>query len=113
VPDTDHNPGLAELSRQVRDVLTRFEVLANKLEANFLSKEIFKLYSDGVTRELEHVSKALDVEVKAEKERNDQLGKRISDIEGNITWLVRVIVAAIVVALIAGLGIAAKAGGGG
>ena len=120
----EHNPGLAELSRQVQGVLARFESLANKLEANFINKEIFRLYSDGVARELEHVLKAIDEKVVAEKERDaqldkrlseidSQLGRRVSDIEGNITWIVRVIIGAIILALIAGLGIAAKAKGGG
>ena len=108
----DSPPGVGELSRQVREVLGRFEGLANKLEANFVNKDIFKLYSDGVTRELEHVSKALDMQVQAEKERNDQLEKRISKLEGNVTWVVRIVIAAVIVALLAGIGIS-KAGGGG
>ena len=110
MPDTP--PGVGELSRQVREVLGRFEGLANKLETNFVNKDIFKLYSDGVTRELEHVSKAIDIQVLAEKERNDQLEKRISKLEGNITWVVRIVIAAIIVALLAAIGIS-KAGGGG
>lgn len=105
-------PGVGELARQVRDVLGRFESLANKLETQFVSKEIFKLYTDGVTRELEHLSKAADQSVAMEKERNEQLERRISKLESNLTWVVRIVIAAVVVALLAGIGIS-KAGGGG
>jgi hypothetical protein len=122
--EPEYGPGLPELSRQVRDVLARFEALANKLEANFINKEIFRLYSDGVTRELEHISRSLDQQVQAEKERNGDLDKRlavvegnldkrISALEGNITWVVRAVIGAIIIALLAGIGIAAKAKGGG
>jgi hypothetical protein len=105
-------PGVGELSRQVREVLGRFEGLVNKLEAQFVTKEIFKLYTDQMTRELEHLIKGQDQQVAAEKERNDQLDKRIAKIESNITWIVRLVLAAVVVALLAGIGLS-KAGGGG
>jgi hypothetical protein len=105
-------------------VLGRFEGLASKLESQFISKDIFKLYSDGVARELEHLvtrmnstdisqAKALDIAVAAEKERNEQLEKRISKLEANITWIVRIVVAAVIVAVLAAAGFKAKAGGGG
>lgn len=120
----DHQPGLAELARQVQGVLARFEALAGKLEANFLTKEIFRLYSDGVARELEHISKSLDAKAEAEKERDSHLEKRIADVEGslgkrissvedNITWVVRIVIGAIILALLAVVGITAKAKGGG
>lgn len=105
-------------------MLARFENLANKLDANFINKEIFRLYSDGVTRELEHIVKSLDSKADAEKERDAQLDRRIADvesrlggriteIEGNITWVVRVVIGAIILALLAGVGFVAKVKGGG
>lgn len=123
MPDSANPPGLGELSRQVREVLARYEAIANKLEANFVNKEIFKLYTDGVTRELEHLSDAAKSQIAAlaeadkaqkvaEKERNDRLEQRISKLEGNFTWVVRIVVAAVIVAVLAGVGIS-KAGGGG
>jgi len=111
VPDTQNSPALGELSRQVRDVLTRYEGIANKLETNFVTKEFFKLYTDGLARELEHASRAADRQAAAEKERNDQLDKRVSKLESNITWVVRVVIAAIVVAVLAAIGISRSGGG--
>lgn len=125
MPDTGAHPGLAELSRLVRDVLQRFESLATKLESQFVNKDIFKLYSDGVARELEHLvsrmnstdsshAKALELAVAAERERNEQLENRISKLESNITWIVRIVVAAVILAVLAAVGIGrVKAGGGG
>lgn len=125
------NPGLAELSRLVRDVLQRFEGLATKLETQFINKDVFKLYSDGITREIEHLlsrviaaestwSKNLDASVAAERERNDQLDKRnaqlekrVELLEGNIRWVVRLVIAAVIAFVLAAVGLNAKAGGGG
>lgn len=110
----DQHPGLAELARQVRDVLNRFEGLASKFEATFLTKEIFKLYSDGVERELEHFSQALTKAATAEKEHNDQLERRIAALESSVTWVVRLVIAAVIAALLAGIFVTKqKAGGGG
>lgn len=125
MPDSATPPGLGELSRLVRDVLMRFENLATKLETQFVNKDIFKLYSDGVARELEHLvtrmnatdtstAKALDLSVAAEKERNEQLERRISKLEAHLTWVVRVVAAAVILAVLAAVGIGRiKAGGGG
>lgn len=106
MPDTGNQaPTPGELSRQVREVLGRFEALLNKLDTQFVSNAIFKLYSDGVARELEHLVKGQDVMVLAEKDRNDQLEKRISKVEGNITWVVRIVIAAVILAILAALGL--------
>lgn len=121
MPDSGGPPGVGELSRQVREVLTRFEQLVNKLETQFVNKDFFKLYTDGVNRELEHLvkshaelkqdaSKSVDTLERAEKDRNDQLEKRIAQLEGNITWIVRIVIAAIVVAVLAAVGFS-KSGG--
>lgn len=131
MPDSGAQPGLAELSRLVRDVLNRFESLATKLESQFISKDVFKLYSDSATRELEHLisrlgsaeqawTKNLADAVAAEKERNDnlekrnaQLEKRIELLEGNNRWIVRLIIAAVIAFVLAAVGISTKAAGGG
>lgn len=108
------HPGLAELARQVRDVLGRFEALANKFEATFLTKEFFKLYSDGITRELEHLSQSMVSSTVAEKEHNDQLERRIASLESTLTWVVRLVIAAVIAALLAGIFVTkGKTGGGG
>lgn len=124
-------PGLGELSRLVRDVLQRFETLATKLESQFINKDVFTLYSDGIKRELEHLvsrmnsadqtwTKNLADTVAAERERNDQLEKRnvqlekrIESLEGNIRWVVRLVIAAVIAFVLAAVGISAKAAGGG
>ena len=124
-------PGLAELSRLVRDVLHRFESLATKLETQFINKDVFNLYTTGVARELEQLvarmnsadqalTKGLADTVGAEKERNEQLGKRddqlerrLAEVEGNIRWIVRLVIAAVVMFVLAAVGISARAGGGG
>lgn len=95
-------------------MLGRFEALANKFEATFLTKEFFKLYSDGITRELEHISQSLVASALAEKEHNDQLERRIASLESTLTWVVRLVIAAVIAALLAGIFVTkGKTGGGG
>lgn len=121
MPDSGGPPGVGELSRQVREVLARFEQLVNKLETQFVNKDFFRLYTDGVEREIKHLrqaqadlkqdaGKSVDTLERAEKDRNDQLEKRIAQLEGNITWIVRIVLAAIVVAVLAAVGFS-KSGG--
>lgn len=107
MPDSgNQSPTPGELSRTVRDVLGRFEALANKLDVQFVNKDIFKLYSDGVARELEHL-------IKGQEQRDAQLEQRIQKLENNITWVVRIVIGAVVLAVLAAIGISRIGSGGG
>jgi BMFP domain-containing protein YqiC len=110
--DETNWPTSADLARQLQATMGRFESLGNKLEAQFINKDMFALHMDAIRRELEILHKANEQMLLAEKERNDRLATRIDQLEGNFTWIVRIIIAAVVVAVLAGIGIS-KAGGGG
>lgn len=111
MPDSSLGPpGVGELSRQVREVLARFEQLVNKLETQFVTKDFFTLYTGGVTREIEHLADGAKNAEKTEKDRNDVLEKRIANLENNQRWVVRIVLAAVIVALLGIIGFG-KSGG--
>jgi hypothetical protein len=98
----EHEIGVAELSRQVRDVLARFQTLADRLENTYTTKEMFSLYKilvDQAIKTLQDKVIELDRD-KAEKSVETSLAQRIANLEDNQKWIARLIVSLIIVAVV-------------
>ena len=117
--------GIGELSRQVRDVLLRFEGLATRLETQFVRNDNFALYKQLVDVEL---AKLLDVvktlatveriasleeQVKkmASKDEVKPLAEKVADLEDDKKWLVRLVIGFIILGVLGALFAVSKAGG--
>ena len=99
-PDPD--VGVHELARQVRDVLTRFQLLAERLDNTYTTKEMFSLYKTLVDQSLTTLQEKfnkLDNE-KMETSVGADISRRLTKIEENQTWLVRLLVSLIIVAIV-------------
>ena len=123
-------PGIGELSRQVRDVLVRFEGLATRLETQFVRNDNFNLYKQlvdqaifnlqGTVAAMARADKLADVEgdmakkadvnyvtglnkrveTKAAKDVVDALVKRVDDLEDDRKWLIRLVIGFIILAVL-------------
>lgn len=119
--------GVAELARQVRDVLVRFQSLAERLDNTYLTKELFNLYKqlvdqtlNNIEKELEKLASAADVEelkknkadkseistwtdrVKSKADQSDlnSIDKRVSGVEDNLKWAVRLVLGLVILAIV-------------
>lgn len=93
---------IAELARQVREVLGRFQSLADRLDTSYVTKELFDLYQrsvDKTTTDLENDCQNLERD-KAEVLAFNDLARRVANIEDNQKWIVRLFLGLIVVAVI-------------
>jgi DNA-binding PucR family transcriptional regulator len=102
MPPPDNDIGVAELARQVRDVLMRFQALADRLDSAYTSKEMFSLYKilvDQALATLQEKVNNLDRD-KVEKSIADSTDQRLKKLEDNQTWLVRLLVSLIIVAVV-------------
>lgn len=109
-----------ELSRQLAAVLQRFEALANRLNETYVTRQVWDLASQNTKSSLEQldrdieklaskesVEKKADVtEIKNLKNQIDALEIRVKKQEENVTWLVRTILAFVILAIL-GTGLAA------
>ncbi len=93
---------IAELARQVQEVLRRFQGLADRLDTSYVSKEVFDLYKRSIDQSLTNAStNCSNLERdKAEKLAFDDAIRRIANIEDNMKWIVRLLLALIVVAVV-------------
>lgn len=110
------NPGLGELSRQVRDVLVRFEALAARLESQFVRSDLYGLYQKNVEQDLKDLSAictkaTTDLDSKLTREMS-HLSERVRSLEDNQKWLVRLIVSFVVLGVLAAAIGFQKANGG-
>lgn len=130
MPETDssHAPGLGELSRQVRDVLVRFEKLATQLESQFVRRDIYEWQRsqiessvktlDADLKELERTAEAnlKDLRGKIETERVTKdshvtLEGRVKSLEDNLRWVVRAVLLFVIVGILASAIVFNKPGG--
>lgn len=96
---------VGELSRQVRDVLLRFQGLADRLDTAYVSKEFYNLSQQLVDKSL----KALE-DGKASKSSVEELQKRIDDLEDDKKWLVRLVLSFIIIAILGAVFVASGVG---
>jgi hypothetical protein len=116
--------GVGELSRQVRDVLVRFEGLATRLDGQFVREDNFKLYQrlvDQAILSLQNAVKELasletvknlrfEVEGKASRGQVAGLEEDIKELQDDKKWLVRLIVGFIVMGVLAAVIVIPKLG---
>lgn len=104
-------PTVGELARGLQSVLVRFEGLIQRIELNYVQKDVYEL---GI-RLAEAADKALKTAIEAEEkdraESDDALRQRIEKLESNQTWLVRTIIGAVVLAVLAGVLVSKRAVG--
>lgn len=109
---SDDGIGIGELSRQVRDVFARFEGLAHRLEdGQFVRTDIFILYKENLSHlitSLQEKTRALSDE-KADKDTLAGLSERITQLEDDKKWLIRLVIGFVILAIL-GLLVAANGG---
>jgi hypothetical protein len=98
----EQDVGVHELARQVRDVLTRFQLLAERLDNTYTTKEMFSLYKTLVDQSLTTLQDKLNTleKDKLETSVGTDIARRLTKIEENQTWLVRLLVSLIIVAVV-------------
>ncbi len=127
-PQDPHSDGIGvgELSRQVQQVLMRFEGLAARLETQFVRTETYEMYKllvDQAIRNLQDTTKQLatfettqnlrtEVESKASKGLVTSLEQRVDDLEDDRKWLIRLVIGFIVLGVLGAIFIASKGGVG-
>ena len=115
---TDEGPGIGELSRQVRDVLSRFEGLAARLEQQFVRADNFAYYRqlvDQALATLQSTVKDLNDAIKKLPTDNEfaALENRVSELEDDKKWLTRLVLGFIILGVVGAVFALQKAGGGG
>jgi len=87
--DADFKPMLGEVARRLDDVFKRFEQLANDLPKTFVSKELYDAYRETATAQQDQLKIVIDNQ-----------SKRIEDLEDDKKWLWRLVVGAVIMALL-------------
>lgn len=99
-PNGDISVG--ELARQLRDVFTRIEGLARRLEDQFVSNKVLDLYRENVNQALAALEKnqRAHEQDKAEKSALTALETRVTSLEDDKKWLVRLVIGFIILGLL-------------
>lgn len=120
------SPGVGELSRQVRDVLVRFEGLATRLETQFVRSDNFNLYKQLVDQAIANLQALVATLARADKvedlERDmidkassssvDALTKRVNDLEDDKKWLTRLVIGFIILGVLGAVFAVSQGAGG-
>lgn len=120
----DSEIGVGELSRQVRDVLVRFEGLATRLDGQFVRDDNFRLYQRLVDQAIASLQKAVqelaslemvknlktEVDAKASKGQVAGLEEDIKELQDDKKWLIRLIVGFIVMGVLTAVIVIPKLG---
>jgi hypothetical protein len=83
------DPTLGEVARRLDDVLSRFEKLAGDLPRTFVSRDLFDSYKETTAAKNDLM----------ESEHRD-LARRINELEDDKKWLYRLIVGAVILAIV-------------
>ncbi len=124
-PQEGDGIGIGELSRQVQQVLTRFEGLAARLETQFVRTETYEMYKllvDQAIRTLQETVKTLathettanlrsEVEGKASAGSVKSLEQRVAELEDDRKWIIRLVLGFIVLGVLGAIYVVAKPGG--
>lgn len=101
MPGDQSGIGIGELSRQVRDVLLRFEGLATRLDTSYVQKELYNLRQEVIDKSFLALEKD-----KAENSTVEELRKRIESLEDDKKWLVRLVIGFIILAILGAIFVA-------
>lgn len=105
---------VGELSRQVAQTLQRFEQLLTRLDDSYVSKNLYDLYSRGVDKALAELERAVAEAARKEsltdkadrsdlqplKDKADALELRVKKLEENISWIVKIVLTFVVLAIL-------------
>lgn len=115
---TDQGPSVGELSRQVREVLLRFQSLAERLDQSYMSKEVFDLWQRLIDGRVKSVGEKCNETLGVAQKKADQedlvalkqdkanvselnaLNERVKSLEDNQKWVVRLVLGLILVAVV-------------
>lgn len=102
MPENGDPIGVGELSRQLRDVLIRFEGLTKRMEEQFVRRDSLGMVQDNINLTISQLREKV---VTLEKESVDQkdydtLEKRVEQQEDNTRWLVRLIIGFVILAIL-------------
>lgn len=91
-----------ELARQVRDVLQRFQSLADRMDTVYTTKEMFTLFKTLIDQEIANLKEKIKSveEDKSEKNTVDSLTQRVAELEDSYKWITRLIVSLVVIAVV-------------
>lgn len=123
-PHEEDGVGIGELSRQVQQVLIRFEGLAARLETQFIRKETYDMYKqlvDQAISQLQDTVKSLasaetarnlreEVDKKASKGQVEGLEQRVVELEDDRKWLIRLVLGFIVLSILGAIFVVSKGG---
>lgn len=96
-------PTVGELARGLQAVLVRFEGLIQRVEMNYVQKDVYDLGIKLAEAADKALKTAIETEQKDREACDDSLRQRIEKLESNQTWLVRTIIGAVVLAVLAGV----------
>ena len=93
---------VGELARQVRDVLTRLEGLAIRLETQFVRTDIFALYKENVNTALMGAQEKIKThdDSKVDRSAFSALETRVSQLEDERKWLIRLVIGFIILGVL-------------
>lgn len=84
-----YEQSLGEVARRLDDVFKRYEQIANELPKTFVTKDLFEARVEVILAQIE-----------AKTSSHIVLEKRIADLEDDKKWLYRLIIGAIILALL-------------
>lgn len=120
-PQGDDGVGVGELSRQVQEVLSRFERLAAGLESQFVRKDTYSMYQLLVDQAIKNLQDSVgklataetannlkgDIEGKASAGALKGLEQRVAELEDDRKWLIRLVLGFIVLGVLGAIYVAA------
>jgi hypothetical protein len=112
----DEGPSLGELSRRLTDVFSRFESLARRLEdGQYVRTDLYLQFKMAVDTALSDIQARLAVMDKEKLARDDMesLDTRISQLEDDKKWLIRLVLAFIILGVLGAIFLTTGGGGGG
>lgn len=101
--DGDGAPTVGELARGLRDVLVRFEGLIQRIEIGYISKDVYTLGQELLRAADSALKTAVENEAKERESCDEELRRRISNLEDNQKWLVRAVIGMVLAAVIGGV----------
>lgn len=133
MPPSDESVTVGELARQVRDVFSRFEGLARRLEdGQFVRTDLYGLYKENVNQSLFALERAVESlekskasqaahivvvdkvkdleDDKVDRTEHTSLVDRVAQLEDDKKWLVRLVIGFIVLGVLGAIFVASGGG---
>lgn len=122
----DGDIGTGELSRQIRDVLTRFQDLATRLETQFMRTDTFVFYQRLIDKAIKDLEDAVkdkaaktsladlrgELDNKASKADLESLKEKVESLEDDKKWLTRLVLGFIILGVLGAVFAVTQGGAG-